>query len=67
MVDPVGAGDALIAYATLSMVVSKNHAISSIISSIAASLACEREGNVPIKIKEMLDRINKIEKKIDFK
>ena len=67
MVDPVGAGDALIAYATLSMVVSKNHAISSIISSIAASLACERERNVPIKIKEMLDRINEIEKKIDFK
>ena len=67
LVDPVGAGDALIAYATLSMVVSKNHAISSIISSIAASLACEREGNVPIKIKEMLDRINEIEKKIDFK
>ena len=67
LVDPVGAGDALIAYATLSMVVSKNHAISSIISSIAASLACEREGNVPIKIKEMLDRVNEIEKKNDFK
>ena len=67
LVDPVGAGDALIAYATLSMVVSKNHAISSIISSIAASLACEKEGNVPIKIKEILDRISDIEKKIDFK
>ncbi len=66
LVDPVGAGDALIAYATLSMVVSKNHAVSSIISSIAASLACEREGNVTIKIKDMVDRINEIEKKIDF-
>ena len=67
LVDPVGAGDALIAYATLSMVVSKNHAICSIISSIAASLACEKEGNVPIKIKEILDRVSDIEKKIDFK
>ncbi len=67
LVDPVGAGDALIAYATLSMVVSKNHAISSIISSIAASLACEREGNTPIKISEMLSRINEIEKKIEYK
>ena len=67
LVDPVGAGDALIAYATLSMVVSKNHAISSIISSIAASLACEKEGNIPIKISEILNRINEIEKKINYK
>jgi rfaE bifunctional protein kinase chain/domain/rfaE bifunctional protein nucleotidyltransferase chain/domain len=67
LVDPVGAGDALIAYATLSMVVSKNHAISSIISSIAASLACEKEGNIPIKISEMMNRINEIEKKINYK
>lgn len=66
LVDPVGAGDALIAYATLSMVVSKNHAISSIISSVAASLACEREGNVPINVREMLSKINEIEKKVKF-
>jgi len=67
LIDPIGAGDALIAYATLSMVVSKNHAISSIISSIAASLACEREGNTPIKINEMLNRIDEIAKKINYK
>ena len=62
LIDPIGAGDALIAYATLSMVVSKNHAITSIISSIAASLACEKEGNTPIKISEILAKINSIEK-----
>ena len=63
LVDPVGAGDALIAYATLSMVATKNHAISSILGSIAASIACEKEGNIPIKISEILDKIKYIEKK----
>jgi len=62
LIDPVGAGDALIAYATLSMCASKNHAITSIISLIAASIACEKEGNVPININEVAERINSIEK-----
>ena len=63
LVDPVGAGDALIAYSTLSMVATKNHAISSILGSIAASIACEKEGNIPIKIREILNKIKYIEEK----
>ncbi len=62
LVDPVGAGDALISYATLSMCASNNHAITSIISLIAASLSCEKEGNVTIKITEILEKISKIER-----
>ena len=64
LIDPVGAGDALIAYAAISMIISKNHAAASIISSIAAALACEVEGNVPINIKQVQHRLDLIEKKL---
>jgi rfaE bifunctional protein kinase chain/domain len=64
LIDPVGAGDALIAYAAISMIISKNHAAASIISSIAAALACEVEGNVPVKVKEVQNRLDHIENKL---
>ena len=46
--DPVGAGDALLAYATLTQVATGNEVISSIIGAIAAGIECEFDGNVPI-------------------
>jgi rfaE bifunctional protein kinase chain/domain len=67
LVDPVGAGDALIAYATISMIISKNYAVASIISSIAAAIACEVEGNIPITVKEVEERLSIIEKKLNEK
>lgn len=63
LIDPVGAGDALLAYATLSMVTTKNPVISSIIGNLAAACACEHDGNqavAPIKIQNKLDFIQKI-------
>ena len=65
LVDPVGAGDALIAYATACLAVTKNEAIVSIISQIAAAIACEKEGNVPIKLSEIEDKLEKIQNKIE--
>jgi len=58
VVDPVGAGDALLAYSTLSMLSSNSLVISTIIGSIAAALECEIDGNTPI---DKLDIIKKIE------
>jgi rfaE bifunctional protein kinase chain/domain len=48
LVDPVGAGDALLAYASLALAVSGNIVTASILGSIAAAITCEREGNVPV-------------------
>jgi len=63
LVDPVGAGDALLAYATLSMITSGNPIISSIIGNLAAACECEQDGNNPVtptEIKNKLDAIQKI-------
>jgi rfaE bifunctional protein kinase chain/domain len=62
VVDAVGAGDALLAYATLSMLARGNEVIASIIGSMAAACECEIDGNVPIKPEDVLAKIEAIEK-----
>jgi rfaE bifunctional protein kinase chain/domain len=64
VIDPVGAGDALLAYSSLSMIVSKNEVISSILGSIAAGIECGFDGNHPVTQNLILEKINKIEKEI---
>ena len=59
--DPVGAGDAMLAYATLTFLKTKNILISAIIGLIAASLECEYEGNIPIKPDNIKKRLREIE------
>ena len=48
LVDPVGAGDALLAYSTLAMLSTKNPTIASILGNLAAACECEYEGTVPV-------------------
>ena len=66
-VDPVGAGDALLAYSTLSYLASGSIIIASIIGSIAAAFECEINGNVPIEINDIFSKINSLEKIVNFK
>ena len=66
IIDPVGAGDALLAYATLSMVTTKNSVIASILGSIAAACSCEREGNNPVSPEEVLKRLDTVEKQVKY-
>ena len=56
-VDPVGAGDALLAYSALALYSSKSLAVSSIIGSISAALECEINGNLPIKNEEIFSKL----------
>ena len=62
--DAVGAGDALLAYAALALAVTKCPVIASILGSVAAALACEGDGNNPIEPREMLDRLDRLEKQV---
>jgi rfaE bifunctional protein kinase chain/domain len=62
VVDAVGAGDALLAYATLAMIATKNDVIASILGNMAAGIECEHEGNVPVTPELVLKKIDAVEK-----
>ena len=64
--DAVGAGDALLAYATIALVVSKCIVSASILGTVAASLACERDGNHPIDPNEVLKRLNQVDRQVNY-
>jgi rfaE bifunctional protein kinase chain/domain len=66
VIDAVGAGDALLAYATLSMLVDKSEVAASILGSMAAALECESEGNIPISPQDVRGKIDLIEKRARF-
>jgi len=66
LVDAVGSGDALLAYATLAMLETKSEAIATIIGSIAAACECEVDGNIPIVPEVVLKKIRDMERKMTY-
>jgi rfaE bifunctional protein kinase chain/domain len=66
VVDAVGAGDALLAYATLGMVATKSDVIASILGNMAAAIECEHEGNVPVMPDQVLKKIDTVEKQAHY-
>jgi sugar/nucleoside kinase (ribokinase family) len=66
VVDAVGAGDALLAYATLSLLTDESEVAASVLGSMAAALECECDGNNPIGRSDLLGRIEMVEKQTRF-
>jgi rfaE bifunctional protein kinase chain/domain len=66
VVDAVGAGDALLAYATLALVATKNDVIASILGNIAAGIECEHDGNRPVTPELVLKKIDDVERQINY-
>jgi sugar/nucleoside kinase (ribokinase family) len=66
VVDAVGAGDALLAYASLSLARGGSPVTASILGSIAAAIACERDGNQPISPEEVLKKLEKVQKQTHY-
>jgi rfaE bifunctional protein kinase chain/domain len=62
IVDAVGAGDALLAYATLTMLATGSDVAASILGSMAAALECEVDGNIPIQPSDVLRKIDAVER-----
>tara|TARA_B100000965_G_scaffold402793_1_gene429525 strand:- start:562 stop:2013 length:1452 start_codon:yes stop_codon:yes gene_type:complete len=58
--DVAGAGDAMLISSALSMVSGGSIWISSYLGSIASALEIKKVGNVPLKIKELVEEVNKI-------
>ncbi|MEI8173113.1 MAG: PfkB family carbohydrate kinase [Deltaproteobacteria bacterium] len=66
VVDTVGSGDALLAYATLSMLSNGSEVIASILGSMAAACECELDGNIPIKLSDVMSKIDIAEKLAEY-
>ncbi|MBU1012575.1 MAG: adenylyltransferase/cytidyltransferase family protein [Bacteroidetes bacterium] len=66
VLDAVGSGDALLAYATLSLLSSGSEAIATIIGSMAAACECEFDGNIPINPMDVLAKLDAVEKTANF-
>ena len=64
LVDPVGAGDALLSYATMGLLKTNSIVVAGILGSLAASCECEIDGNEPIKKELVIDKINKLQKQM---
>lgn len=62
VVDAVGAGDALLAYATLSMLKTNSEVVATILGSLAAACECELDGNIPIKPENILAKLEMLQK-----
>jgi rfaE bifunctional protein kinase chain/domain len=61
VVDAVGAGDALLAYATLAMVTDGSDVVAATLGSFAAAPECEVEGNLPITPEDVRRKIDAAE------
>jgi rfaE bifunctional protein kinase chain/domain len=66
VVDTVGAGDALLAYATLAKLTTPSDAIATILGSMAAACECEHDGNIPVKPDDMLRKIDAVERGANY-
>lgn len=58
VIDAVGSGDALLAYATLALVKGYTSATASILGSMAAACECEVDGNIPVTKDDVVKKIH---------
>jgi rfaE bifunctional protein kinase chain/domain len=66
VIDAVGSGDALLSYATLAMAATGNEVIASVLGSMAAAVECEVDGNIPVKPSDVLAKLDRAEKLINY-
>jgi rfaE bifunctional protein kinase chain/domain len=64
LVDPIGAGDALLALATLALAQSDDIVVASVLGSLAAAITCERAGNVPVTVDEVEAKLDALERSV---
>ncbi len=67
VVDAVGGGDALLAYATLAMVAGGSEVAATVLGSIAAALECEVDGNLPVSVEGVVGRIDLLERRGQYR
>lgn len=63
LVDPIGAGDALLAATTSALIVSKNITLAAILGNLSAACECAVLGNMPVLAKDLMQKIDELERK----
>jgi rfaE bifunctional protein kinase chain/domain len=66
VVDAVGAGDALLAYATLAKMATESDAVATIVGSMAAACECEMDGNIPVTPDDVRRKIDAVEREANY-
>jgi bifunctional ADP-heptose synthase (sugar kinase/adenylyltransferase) len=66
LTDALGAGDALLAYATLSMLATGSDAIATILGSMAAACECEYDGNIVVTPDDVRRKIDIVERRARY-
>jgi rfaE bifunctional protein kinase chain/domain len=66
LVDPIGAGDALLSYAALALVATDHIVMASVLGSLGAAVACELQGNSPVSPARLQDKIDTLEQHVRY-
>jgi rfaE bifunctional protein kinase chain/domain len=66
LTDALGAGDALLAYATLSKLATGSDAMATILGSMAAACECEYEGNIAVTPDDVRRKIDTVERQAKY-
>jgi len=67
LTDALGAGDALLAYATLSKLATGSDAMATILGSMAAACECEYDGNIPVTPDDVRRKIDTVERQANYR
>jgi len=66
LTDPIGSGDALLAYSSLTFAITKCHARAGLMGTIAAACKIEVQGNIPVKNLEVINKIKKLKVELNI-
>ena len=66
VVDAVGSGDALLAYAAPSLYASGSAVLASMVGTLAAAVECEHQGNIPVRPNHVLGKIDYFERLANY-
>jgi bifunctional ADP-heptose synthase (sugar kinase/adenylyltransferase) len=66
VLDPIGAGDALLSYAALALAAKDNIVLATILGSLGAAIVCERQGNQPITPAEVEEKVELVERRARY-
>lgn len=67
VIDAVGAGDALLAYATLALRSTGNAVIAAVLGAMAAAVEVEHDGNIPVQPADVAAKLDAIERRSEYR